>query len=1326
MKFLRCLSFTLLIQTTAFPTWLSDIPLVLTQPNGQIIECFVTGDQYSRRIHDSQGFTILMNEYDGYYYYADQDGSGGLVTTDILVGSSDPSNYGLQPGYAVSFEIYQRQKEFYELNLDINLDARDAPSTGTVNQINVFIRFADDPEFSEPRSYFDAVFQTDNDEPSLKHYFWEVSYNNLLVNTYHYPGTFGENNTAYVDQFNRSYYQPYSGANPDGYQNSNERAQREHTLLANALNSIAPSVSPLLDIDANGDGLVDAVSFVIYGGTGDWADLLWPHRWALYSQEVYINNARVYDYLFMLGGSSYFNVGVLAHEFGHVLGAPDYYHYDGGGAPTPVGGWDVMASNGNPPQYPSAFTKWKYFDWIQPIEITQGGTYSLNPLSLQDSVAYTIASPYSETEYFILEYRKQEGMYESNAQGSRSGILAYRVNLDAGDGNAQGPPDELYVYRPGGDLTDSGNLNNAPYSPSYGQTELNDNTNPSSFLYNGGAGGLGGLNLYGITEPLETISFTVSFGVPEMEVFPNSLYYQLPVGEFETQSFSISNIGEEGTALNYSAVILNSDAYTNPQGGPDAGGYFWTTSNAEDNLFYEWIDIDGLGTLLDFQNNDSFCSEEIQMPFDFPFFNDNYSSLLVNANGWIGWEGENETVWQNSSIPSVSMPRPAIFGFFDDLNPENQNGTASASGNVYYHVNDVRAVIWFNDVARWTGEAGSGTYDFQFVLFPEGRFRCNYRQMEGAIDQATIGWQNSFGDEGTELVTVGNSFVSNSFSWEAKTFSNDDVPWLSLSSENAETSGSLNGGESVELYAQVNTTSLVEGDYSANISISSPDVDPQGLQINLTVEGQSSIPTLPLIDISSSENGIVNLPGNVDPVFSSVAERYTHIFAPSGDVIPFLIQNMFTDEQVLHARRILKSFLSNVPGSEWGDNKEPIANAIAQTNAILFLLNDESQYDNSNLLELIDLGVKGQDLLSTEVYPEGSEEYMNSSDRDATYEEILHFVHKFGIQIALPAMQSALETAMEDAIEGNYYFPLGDLPQEDYDEEYFAMGLESYFGLWSHDPSENGFCGDSEYPFLDRSAMELGDPHLYNLILGFFGESWHYTPILPSNFDSYFYLKKEEELDYSFRSQYINNVMLTGENSSSIIGNDRINHLHGNNGNNVFQGLQGNDTIIGGFGIDRSIYLGERSEYIIIPPDHTPDSSYQIRDLEPDRDGIDELFNIEEIQFNGIVYELTELLSSSKNLIPDQFAFYQPFPNPFNPKTTITFDLPEEMEVNLNVFDINGRLVQTLNRSKLRAGNYSFDWEGTDQFGMKVTSGVYFIRIDAGSFKSIKKTLLVK
>ena len=92
----RCFTFLLLIQSFSFSTWLSDVPLTLNQPNGQIIECFVTGDQYSRRIHDEQGYTILMNENDGYYYYADEDDFGGLIATDILVGSSDPSRLGLE------------------------------------------------------------------------------------------------------------------------------------------------------------------------------------------------------------------------------------------------------------------------------------------------------------------------------------------------------------------------------------------------------------------------------------------------------------------------------------------------------------------------------------------------------------------------------------------------------------------------------------------------------------------------------------------------------------------------------------------------------------------------------------------------------------------------------------------------------------------------------------------------------------------------------------------------------------------------------------------------------------------------------------------------------------------------------------------------------------------------------------------------------------------------------------------------------------------------------------------------------------------------------
>ena len=66
---------------------------------------------------------------------------------------------------------------------------------------------------------------------------------------------------------------------------------------------MTPITTPLgdLNIDANNDGYVDALSFSVYGNVDGWSDLLWPHRWALYSFDAYINGARVYDYTFRVG-----------------------------------------------------------------------------------------------------------------------------------------------------------------------------------------------------------------------------------------------------------------------------------------------------------------------------------------------------------------------------------------------------------------------------------------------------------------------------------------------------------------------------------------------------------------------------------------------------------------------------------------------------------------------------------------------------------------------------------------------------------------------------------------------------------------------------------------------------------------------------------------------------------------------------------------------------------------------------------------------------------------------------------------------------------------
>ena len=1307
-----------------FATWFDDIPRTITQPNGEIIDCFVTGDQYGRRLHDANDFTMIMNPEDGYYYYAYSDFNGDLIPSDLVVGHGDPEAYGLTSGLSISLEEYQRNKTFYH-NPESSRETRDAPTSGVISQINVFIRFVDDPEFIQPRSYYDAVFQTDEDEPSLRHYFWEVSYNTLLVNTYHFPETTDDINTSYQDLHPRSYYEPYSGTNPNGYQDSNERTQREHTLLANALNSIASQVSPLYDIDANDDGMVDAVSFVIYGGPGDWADLLWPHRWSLYTQTVMINGAQVWDYLFMLSESWYFNVGVLCHEFFHVLGAPDLYHYDGGGAPVAVGGWDVMDANTNPPQYPSAFMKWKYGDWLDDLpEITESGTYSINPLQQQENAIYKIASANSETEYFVVEYRRKEGLYDINTPGNRNGLVVYRINTSAGNGNAQGPPDEIYCYRSGGTLTNNGSFDLAPYSSDYGHTSLNDGTNPACFLYNSGNGGDGGLNMLNVTSADESISFTVSFGVPEIEVNPGELNFNLTSGDFENQTVTLTNVGEAETQLNYSINVAGDIPFTNPQGGPDGGNYYWTSSAEEPGMEYEWIDIEDNATQLNFTHNDLFADSPVELPFEFEFFNESYNYVEVNANGWLGWNSQNENSWLNSDLPSPSAPRPAIFGFWDDLNPNNENGNSYSSGNIYYHVNQDRAVIWYHDVVRWNPDDW-GQFDFQIVLYPDGSFAANYRNMEGVLNSGTIGFQNNDGNMGTQIAS-NEVYISNEFSWDAAQ-AEQDVSWIILSSSSGDLSGVLFGGESTEIYVQVVTSGMDPGLYTANINVTAPNLDPTSIGVNLLVSGDNTTPILPNIDISSSENGIVDLPDDVDPLFSNVASRYTHIVAPNGDLIQFLIQDDFTVTQILHARRVLESYLTNIPGSDWGSDKSNVANAMAASNAIMFLLNDEDEYENPDLWALFDAGVNGQDLLAIEVFPEGAAEYMNSTERDASYEEILHFVHGFGIQLALPAMQTVLESAMATAINNDIYNPLNDLPEEDYDEEYLAMGLECYFGIWSHDPNGDGYSGDQEYAFITREGMETGDPALFNIINGFAGETWEYTAVLPVGFNSDFYLNYQGGLDYTYRSQYLKNFVTSGDQSINYYGNDYPNEIAGNNGDNQFTGFGGDDILTGGDGLDRAIYQGDYNYYAVLPPIVTLDSSFQIIDLYPNRDGTDHLYDFEEVEFNGIIYLLSDFLEMNSNdQYPTEFSLGSPYPNPFNPATSISFDIAETGQIHLAVYDLNGRLIHTLKNGVTERGHYAVIWDAKDENGIGVSTGIYFIKLSSSSFLKTQKILFLK
>ena len=85
------------------------------------------------------------------------------------------------------------------------------------------------------------------------------------------------------------------------------------------------------------------------------------------------------------------------------------------------------------------------------------------------------------------------------------------------------------------------------------------------------------------------------------------------------------------------------------------------------------------------------------------------------------------------------------------------------------------------------------------------------------------------------------------------------------------------------------------------------------------------------------------------------------------------------------------------------------------------------------------------------------------------------------------------------------------------------------------------------------------------------------------------------------------------------------------------------------------------------------------------------------------------------------FSLSQPYPNPFNPITTIDFSVPIEKNVQFNVYDIKGQKIKTLVNDTFNPGYYSIDWNAED-----VSSGMYFISMNAGDFHRTYKIILLK
>jgi M6 family metalloprotease-like protein len=370
----------------------------------------------------------------------------------------------------------------------------------TLTNLAIFIRFADDSEFVESLAPIDQMFNdTTYHQTSVYNYYNAMTYGKINYHTVYTNNIQDTVIVSYQDTKPRSYYQPYSETNPDGYppQTMGVTNPRETELLVRVMRYVdsLQLVDTTINLDGNNDGKIDNISFIIKGNVGDWNDLLWPHMnfFGPEASQMNINGKtpRAYNFEFANSGP-YFTANVFCHEMGHSLGIPDYYHYYYYTSITPVYLWDMMGQNNM--QQVSAIIKYKFLGVVdEPIEIVEDGHYVVNSVTSSDqNNCYFIRSALDPDQWYTIEYRNSDDFMENVPH---SGVIIGRwydnVNLsdmyDSGNGffDFFEKPHTYWVFRRNSSIdTVNGSISNAAFGYA-NRYAFGPNTNPHPYLTDG-------------------------------------------------------------------------------------------------------------------------------------------------------------------------------------------------------------------------------------------------------------------------------------------------------------------------------------------------------------------------------------------------------------------------------------------------------------------------------------------------------------------------------------------------------------------------------------------------------------------------------------------------------------------------------------------------------------------------------------------------------------------------------------------------------------------------------------------------------------------------
>ncbi len=291
-------------------------------------------------------------------------------------------------------------------------------------------------------------------------------------------------------------------------------------------------------------------------------------------------------------------------------------------------------------------------------------------------------------------------------------------------------------------------------------------------------------------------------------------------------------------------------------GGPDSGGYYWSSSNDSPGPGYSWMDISASGTVIAGLLDDNVVGP-FPIGFAFPFYESLHTEFYVSSNGLVGFadsEGLDSPI--KHSIPNLLPPNNFIALLWDDLifsDPLNPNS------RVYYQSDGSRLVIQYSSVGEYGGNAGD-VFTGEVILHADGTIILQYQSFASGFDRAhcTVGIEGPGGLTGLQVVFMAY-FLQNQM---AIRFSNRQADWLTVAPMN----GVVPSGTTNNVTLTFSSQDISPGYYSAQLKLRCSDPD---LFDSLIVKNVSLNVNLPFTIGDSNGDGLVNI-GDIFTIISCV------------------------------------------------------------------------------------------------------------------------------------------------------------------------------------------------------------------------------------------------------------------------------------------------------------------------------------------------------------------------------------------------------------------------------------------------------------------------